>query len=358
MSDTQNKQKSKKLLTILRISVAVIAIAIVIVICYREREDLKTTFLALSPAIFLLALLIFMLSNAIIAMRWHGLLKAQKIDISYPAALKIHFLGLFYNNIMVSSVGGDMLRIWYVTQHTHKRLEAGLSVFVDRVIGLATMLMMAAGFYFLFPVNNLNQQAANAGTEPEKTESAGGLMTMISDHKMLIIGLISAIFAFLVILMLIPKTRRFIISHLVKIASHHQRVKSAIVLYCSKPLVLIWSVFLTFCGQIIIVTGFWLVGRSMGIEAPAKYYFVFFPISWVIGALPISIGGIGVQEFGLAGLFVLLPQVTLEQGLALAFCQRLIFLLGSIPGILIHLMGAHLPKHKKDFMIDSSQDLQ
>jgi len=252
-----------------------------------------------------------------------------------------------------------MLRIWYVAQHTHKRLEAGLSVFVDRIIGLSTMIMMAVGFYFLFPVGNLTSQDANGSTAPEKTESsAGGLMSMISEHKMLIIGIITAIFTVLIILILIPKTRRFIISHLANMASHHQRVKSAIALYCSKPLVLLWSVFLTFCGQSIVVTGFWLIGKSMGIDAPAKYYFVFFPIGWIIGALPVSIGGIGIQEFGLAGLFVLLPQVTLEQGLALAFCQRLIFLLGSVPGILIHLLGAHLPKHKKDFIVDSTEDLQ
>jgi len=358
VSDTKNREKSKHILTILRISVAVIAIGIVIAICYHQREDLKITFSALSPAIFLLALLIFMFANAIIAMRWYGLLRSQHIDITFAAALKIHFLGLFYNNIMVSSVGGDMLRIWYAAQHTHKRLEAGLSVFVDRIIGLSTMIMMAVGFYFLFPVDSLTSQDANGSTASEKPGSSAGLMSMISEHKMLIIVAITTIFAFLIILMLIPKTRRFIISHLAKMASHHQRVKSAIVLYCSKPLVLLWSVFLTFFAQSTVIIGFWLIGESMGIDAPAKYYFVFFPIGWVIGALPVSIGGIGIQEIGLAGLFATLPQVTVEQGLALAFCQRLVFMLGSIPGILIHLLGAHLPKHKKDFIVDSTEDLR
>jgi len=358
VSDTKNKGKTKRILTILRICVAVIAIIFVIGICYREREDLKTTFSALSPMIFLLAVFIFIFANGIISLRWYGLLKAQKIDITFVSAMKIHFLGLFYNNIMISSVGGDMLRIWYIAQHTEKRLEAGLSVFVDRVIGLGTMCMMAVGFYFLFPVDNIISQDANTTAQTEKTESANRLMVMISDHKILIIGVITAIFAFLILLILIPKTRRFILSHLANFASHHQRVKSAIVLYCKKPLVLLWSMFLTFIGQSTVVTGFWLIGRSMGIDASAKYYFVFFPVAWVIGALPISIGGIGVQEFGLAGLFAMLPQVTLEQGLALAFCHRIVFLLGSIPGILIHLMGAHLPKHKKDFMVDSAEDLQ
>lgn len=337
MSDTKNKQKSKLLLTILRISVAVIAIGIVITICYREREGLKTTFSALSTMIFLLALFIFMFANATIAMRWYGLLKAQHIEITFPAALKIHFLGLFYNNIMISSVGGDMLRIWYAAQHTNKRLEAGLSVFVDRVIGLSTMIMMAVGFYFLFPVGNIISQNASdpASTNPaaiidsaitnpaaiidpasvEKTDPVGGLMAMVFHHKILVFGLLAVIFAIIILLLVIPKTRKYIFSHLANLITHHQRIKSAITLYCSKPLVLIWSVFLTFCGQSTVIIGFYMIGRSMGIEAPAKYYFVFFPIAWVMGALPISVGGIGVQELGLGVLFGLLPQVTPEQGL-------------------------------------------
>ena len=346
MSDTQNKQKSKRLLTFLRICVAVIAIIIVIVIFYKEREDLKTTFLALSPAILLLALAIFMLANAIISLRWYTLLRAQHIEITFAAAIKIHFLGLFFNNIMISSVGGDMFRIWYIAQHTEKRLEAGLSVFVDRVIGLATLFLMAMGFYFLFPVAEISE-GTNSTSQAEKTDSANRLTAMISEHKMLIIGVISAIIGFIIILLLVPKTRRFIFSHLAAFASHHQRIKKSVALYFSKPLLILWSMLLTFIGQSSVVFGFWLIGRSMGIESPAKYYFVFVPLGWVVGALPVSIGGIGVLEFGLAGMFALLPQVTLEQGLAIAFCQRLVFLLGSIPGILIHLLGAHLPNQAR-----------
>ena len=98
------------------------------------------------------------------------------------------------------------------------------------------------------------------------------------------------------------------------------------------------------------------MGRAMGIDAPVKYYFVFFPISWVIGALPISIGGFGVLELGLVGLFASLPGVEREHGLALALCQRFIFIIGSLPGLCIHLTGAHLPSDTEEIFIDSGND--
>ena len=355
MSDTQNKQKSKRLFTILRICVATAAIIFVIAICYTKREAMKTTFSALSPAIFLLALALFIFANIIISLRWCTLLRAQQIKIPFTATLKVHFLGMFYNNIMLSSVGGDMLRIWYIAQHTNKRLEAGLSVFVDRVIGLVSLTLMAAGFYILFPVD-IGQPADNDA--PVRSEASAGVIDMLIQHKILILSVISTIIALVVLLFLLRRTRAIIIKLANSVITHRHRTRDAIAIYCKKPLTISFAMLLTFCAQSTVVTGFWLIGRSMSIDAAAKYYFVFFPLGWVLGALPISIGGVGVLEFGLAGMFAILPEVTLEQGLALAFCQRFVFLLGSIPGIGIHILGAHLPKHKKDFTVDSSEDLQ
>jgi uncharacterized membrane protein YbhN (UPF0104 family) len=212
---------------------------------------------------------------------------------------------------------------------------------------------MAAGFYFLFPVDTAGLPESST---PEQSQASPGIIDMIAQHKMLILSVISAIIALVVVLFLIRRTRAIIIKLANSVITHRHRTKDAVAIYCKKPLTIISAMLLTFCAQTSVITGFWLIGRSMGIEAAAKYYFVFFPLGWVLGALPISIGGVGVLEFGLAGMFAILPEVTLEQGLALAFCQRFVFLLGSIPGIAIHLLGAHLPKHKKDFVIDSPED--
>ena len=83
-----------------------------------------------------------------------------------------------------------------------------------------------------------------------------------------------------------------------------------------------------------------------------KYYFIFFPVSWLLGALPISVGGAGVMELWLKDIFIRVCQVSSEHALVLAFCQRLLWLFGSSPGLVIHLVGAHLPK---DFSIDYEQ---
>jgi uncharacterized membrane protein YbhN (UPF0104 family) len=125
------------------------------------------------------------------------------------------------------------------------------------------------------------------------------------------------------------------------------RLSTAIKLYCSKPLTLLAAVFLSFTCQALPVFGLYLIGRQLGIDAHIKYYYVFFPLSWVIGVIPISVGGAGVMELGLKGMFSQVAQVTTEQGLGLALAQRIIWLLTSIPGVIIHITGKHLPAEER-----------
>ena len=67
-------------------------------------------------------------------------------------------------------------------------------------------------------------------------------------------------------------------------------------------------------------------------------------LTWVLGAIPVSIGGAVVIEGLLAYMFVNFAGVEAEPALALALCQRIVWMLVSLPGAVIHLLGAHLPK--------------
>ena len=114
--------------------------------------------------------------------------------------------------------------------------------------------------------------------------------------------------------------------------------------------------------QMLAITAFWLLGRNMGIQADVKYYYVFFTLTWVLGAVPVSIAGAVVVEGMLAYLFITFAGVAKESASALALCQRAVWMLASLPGAAIHLIGAHLPKEAKsglvnpeDFFVDSNK---
>lgn len=301
-----------------------------------------------APAVSILCVLA---GNLIIGFRWLILLRSQGVHVDFWAAIRVHYVGLFYNNVLLSSVGGDMLRAWYVTKHTHRRLEAALSVLADRVIGLGTMILMAIGFYWLFPVDSVIE------AEPAESGDNGAAGVFLAENWHYAAILAGGVFVVFLGLLVYPRTRRALVRGFRGVMAHRGRLWDAIVLYWRRPGVVILSMGLTFLAQTFVITGFYFVGRNLGIEASIKYFFVFFPISWVMGAIPISPGGIGVLELGLVGLFMLLPGVTSEHAMALALCQRAIFLLCAVPGIVIHVSGFHLPPagEREEIFVDSGE---
>lgn len=124
---------------------------------------------------------------------------------------------------------------------------------------------------------------------------------------------------------------------------------------------------LTFACQGVFIIGIWMLGKNIGVGAHFKYYLIFFPISWVIGSLPISIGGAGITELWLRNIFVGVCGVPGPLAQALAACQRLLWIFGSLPGAVIHLVGAHLPEESKcgqvglpqskDFFVDYKEPM-
>ena len=92
------------------------------------------------------AILIYLVSQTLLATRWILLLRVHGVKVSLFQAIKLTYLGLFYNNMMPGAVGGDLLKGWYVTHHSekHQRLEAAVTVFVDRLIGLVGIILVGA----------------------------------------------------------------------------------------------------------------------------------------------------------------------------------------------------------------------
>jgi uncharacterized protein (TIRG00374 family) len=161
LQDAHNAERKGHLSLIARIAVA--TAAILWVLWGQNWHELAAVFRNLSPWYFGLSVVVFAAAQVIIAVRWWLLLRAQSIHIEVLAAVRLFYLGLFYNNVMPGAVGGDLIKAWYVTKHTEKRLEGALSVFVDRGVGLAGTLLLAIFTYFMFVHGKIAIGAGGAG---------------------------------------------------------------------------------------------------------------------------------------------------------------------------------------------------
>jgi uncharacterized membrane protein YbhN (UPF0104 family) len=338
--------RTKHIFLILRVTVVTVVLAIWVVSVEREVgwSKVARTLVSLDPLVFSATLGMFAVSQVVVGLRWWMLLRTQHIFISPWAALKLHFLGMFYNNFLPSSVGGDLVRAWYVTKHTERGFEAVLSVFVDRALGFLSMILLALGSWLLFI-------GASGLKLPARTQSDSG--GFFAGRAPVWLGVLAAAVALPVAVCLHSRLRSAagrLLSKAAEVAARGLRKgRDAFVMYSRNPLTVIGVVAVTMVSQSVLITVFWLLGRSIGIEASIKYYFVFFPASWVLGALPVSVGGAVVVEGWLVYLFVETAGVAPDQALVLALCQRFVWMIDSLPGAGIHLFGAHLPKR---FYID------
>ncbi len=274
-------KKSKYIFLFLRIAVVLggIICGIVWVSKGQRWANLKQIFLQMNLWIFALSLGIFVIGQVIVGFRWWLLLRSQSVFIEFFAAVRLHFLGLFYNNYMPGSVGGDLIRAWYVTRHTDKRFEAALSVFVDRAIGLLSTLIIAAFFYMLF-LRGRSSVITSSGS------GQGGFFKSVAEHKWIILWVVVAVTAVFCALLLYRPYRAMLKNVWGHICRHGLRMIKklidAIIIYCSKPLTILTVFGLTVFLQIMVITGFWFLGVNLGIEADLRYYYVFFTLTWIL----------------------------------------------------------------------------
>ncbi|WP_186804674.1 lysylphosphatidylglycerol synthase transmembrane domain-containing protein [Limihaloglobus sulfuriphilus] len=327
-----NKKIKAQVLTILRFAVGIAVIAALLLMTDFERVAELTSQLSLT--VILLSLLLYLVQGLFLAARWQVLLRAQDIIIPTSKVFAIEYLGLFYNNILFSSLGGDLLRAWYVTEYSEKKVESVFSIVVDRLAGVAVLIFFCIGGMLL-----VNREVFELGYSNEKI-TVSGLQEALSGRTAVFIAL--ALAAALAAAAFF--SRGHIKSGLSLIKEYFHRIAAAVKIYANKRAYLCGALFFSAAAQITCITGVYIVGKALGVEAPVKYYYVILPLSWFASSVPVSPGGIGLMEGSVTAMFAALPEVSIEQGLMIAFAQRALLIAGTLPGIFIHIGGFHLPR--------------
>lgn len=92
-------------------------------------------------------ILSFILMGATImvgVIRWQIVLKVHGLAMPLIRTTQISLIGHFFNSFLLGSVGGDVLKAVYVARETHhKKTEAVVTVLVDRILGMFSLLLFA-----------------------------------------------------------------------------------------------------------------------------------------------------------------------------------------------------------------------
>lgn len=247
------------------------------------RPGILRIFATLDVGRFALALLVLLVAFAVTFYRWHLLMRAVEIDVPLSRTIRLSLIGLFFNNLVPGSTGGDVVRAFYVARSETKRTRGVVSVLMDRIIGLTALAFMA-GLVSLFRID-----------DPRLVEVL--ILILLIDAAILVA---TAVFYSKRLRRLLFLDRLFRIlpfQHVMK------EIDQALLLYRYKKGVVAQAFLLSFVGQVLFVFNNALIGKAVGIDVPFTTYLVLVPIAGIVSAVPLLPGGWGLGEFAYSKLF-------------------------------------------------------
>ncbi len=290
------------------IRIAVSAVLLSWIAWHTDWERIGRAFAELRVGLWLAAVAVLLVCQTVSARRWQVLSRELRFERPVLSLLGYYLIGMYFNLLLPTSVGGDVMRAWYLDGGSGRKLASFAAVLLDRLNGLVVLIVMACAAVVFSP------EALPAWIE----WSVWGIAAAA--------GLGLAALPLLARLNLLPENRRQQMRTMV----HALRAPRAL------AEATLWSVVVQ-VGNVVLV---WLIGLALGAEVPLAYYFVFVPMVSLLTLLPVSVNGMGVREGGVA-LFLKQYQVEESTALMLAMLWFAVFAVVGLLGGVVYLCGAY-----------------
>ena len=82
----------------------------------------------------------------LVAWRWRMILARMQTPVTFGDSWRLVMIGLFFNQILPSGIGGDAVRVWLLTRGGARLRVAVFSVTADRIFALGAVILCMAGF--------------------------------------------------------------------------------------------------------------------------------------------------------------------------------------------------------------------
>ena len=236
---------------------------------------------------FLAASAITLFGTYIQGFRWLGLLKSRHIEIPATDAFDHFMQGKFFNLIVPGYVGADLIRgLHAIRTHPGSRSTVIASLLADRVLGVFTMLTLAASGLLLRPALLRDPR--------------------LRALSMICLGAMIAAVAGFIVLRVMQSPPAFVLN-----LARHLHLDVAIdVMYSegrhyarSTPL-LLRALGVTLFVQGVMIASFYLLGQSLGMGDVTVLDFVVFASCGMLATmLPVAPMGLGVGQLAFLALF-------------------------------------------------------
>jgi uncharacterized protein (TIRG00374 family) len=253
--------------------------------------------------------------------RWRLLIRAQGGDAPASFLLRSFLVGVFFNNLLPSTIGGDTVRVIDTARTGVGRAKAVAIIFVDRFVGLLALMLFALIGVLV----------------------SGRLTTRDPDLYAWVLGgaIVMALGAGLLFW---PSQRsaRLLAWFGARLPRrlHPLFVKAteALLAFQGKGSVLARAFAWSLALQTTVVLNGYLLSRALHVPIPLPYFFLIVPLALFVMMVPVSINAIGVRENVWAFFFVTFG-VSAASGVAVAWLDYGNVLLQALLGGAIYAWG-------------------
>jgi hypothetical protein len=256
-----------------------------------------------------LAFVMVFAAIVISAWKWGWILRTRHHSLPFFTLLRLYFVGLFFNNVLPTSVGGDAVRAWETTKETGEVPEAIGSVVSERLIA-----GVALGFTALL-----------------------GLPFIEADvHTVQMVLVFLLIDVALVGLFLVPRVADSIVGKI--LPDRFATIKGVVTCTVQvvrdtvrNPALFGGILVLSIVFQLFVAGVNAAIFHALGAQVSFAHCVIFTPMIFTVAMLPISISGFGVRE---AAYWYFFSQVGVAEGDAVATSILFFLIVGisSLPG--------------------------
>jgi len=314
-----------KINTIIKVFIAFLTIYLLSKYNFLDFNILLTLNFSLSMKLLGLISLVILLGS----IKWYYLLKVQNNSISFKDTFESYYLGYALNYVLFG-VAGDIIKTIYIIKKNDNKIGISMSVVIDRVIGLFSMLIILLAF--LPQILSKNKVFINN--------------SFIDSINLNIYYFLFSIF-FIIFIIFIKKclnSRRINKAILLFLYKYKNRfikliAKTLKILftYRKSSKNLLANLFIAIVVQIIIGYSIYVISLDILSQYPSFFNNLISSIAvQIISVIPISPGNIGIGEAAFSQIMYLLNNNILLQYASVYFIFRIFNMLYSVPGVIIY----------------------
>ncbi|MBN2449124.1 MAG: flippase-like domain-containing protein [Lentisphaeria bacterium] len=302
--------------------------------------DLWADLRAARAWLLILAVLCYGVVLMATVVRWGMLLSVQGVHLPLGLLTRLTLIGVFFNLAIPGAVGGDLVKMGYVARAAPARkAEAVLTIFLDRVVGLLGLFLVAAVAVLASLPMILGMDSRfrplQAGALVVGLGSIGGVAgVLLLEYR-------SRILAHPRAAALLSRCARHVPA---RVAAILARLAQAIELYRERRGVIVRATLLAVAVHVLLAVDLFLVGKALGERTLGlQHYVVVASVANTVASVPITPGGMGTRDATAAAFFTAFAAEPVAAIGSIPVTLSIVFVLWALVGAVVFLAspGAH-----------------